>query len=80
MEYRICGQEEVFISEGNSTLNAPDRVILQLNSLNGSGCYSYNIRASDGVSTVIVQGEIAPGEFITMTLLLLNFDKGLSCS
>ena len=41
VEYRVCGQEEVFTSEGNSTLDTPDRVILQLSLLNGSGCYSY---------------------------------------
>ena len=69
MEYRVCGQEQVFISERNSTLDAPDRVILQLSLLNGSGCYLYNVTASDGVSTVIVQGDTTPREFITMLLL-----------
>ena len=56
VEYRVCGQEEVFTSEGNSTLDVPDRVILQLSLLNGSDCYSYNVTASDGVSIVIVVG------------------------
>ena len=80
VEYRVCGQEQVFTSEGNSTLDALDRVILQLSLLNGSDCYSYNATASDGVSTVIVQGEITPGEFITVLLLKIMFDQGFLLS
>ena len=56
VKYRVCGQEEVFTSEGNSTLDAPDTVLVQLSLLNGSDCYSYNATASNGVSTVIVVG------------------------
>lgn len=60
VEYSICGQEQVFTTKGNSTLELPDRVTLQLSLPSGSNCYAYTIRASNGTSTVIVEGKMDP--------------------
>ena len=61
IEYTLCGQEQVFSNEGNSSLEAPDRVKLQLSLPSGSDCYMYAVTASDGASTVIVVGMIDSG-------------------
>ena len=60
MEYSLCNQERVFTMERNSTLEFPNRVTLQLGLPSGSDCYTYTIRASDGTSTVVVEGRVDP--------------------
>ena len=63
VEYGKCDQEQVFKNEGNSTLESPYRVTLQLRLPSGSDCYMYTVTASDGVSTVVVVGKIGSGKY-----------------
>ena len=51
VDYSVCGQEQIISTEGNSTLEIPNRVILQLSLPSGSDCYTYTVIASDGVSS-----------------------------
>ena len=52
MEYRTCGQEHTFTEKGNSTLNM---VTLKFN---GSDCYTYTVRATDGAHSIAVVGMV----------------------
>ena len=54
--YGVCGQQQVFIVEGNSTAGSPNRVTLQLNLSRGTNCYTYTLTAYDGTSTAMVEG------------------------
>ena len=58
MEYSVCNQQQVFTTEGNSTLELPNRVTLQFSLPGDSDCYMYTIRASDGTNTVVVEGRM----------------------
>jgi hypothetical protein len=58
VEYSICGQEEDFTAKGNSTLESPYMVILQLDLPGGSECYTFTVRATDGASTVAIMGKV----------------------
>ena len=63
VEYSLCTHQGlVFSTEGNNTLEIPDRVTLKLNLTTGSNCYTYTVRASDGINTIVVEGRINPGE------------------
>ena len=59
--YSLCNQEDIFTTMGNSTSEFPNQVTLQIPS--GSDCYTYTIRASDGTSSVMVQGRVDPGKY-----------------
>ena len=63
VKYADCNQEEASIyTEGNSTLEFPDRVILQIILPSGSDCYTYTVRAYDGANnTVAVEGRVDLG-------------------
>ena len=56
--YGVCGQQQVFTVEGNSTAGSPDRVTLQLNLPSGTNCYTYTLTAYDGTSTAMVEGRV----------------------
>ena len=58
MRYSECDQEKEIFKEGNSTiLESPDKVILQLDLSSGADCYTYQVTASDGTNTVVIQGK-----------------------
>ena len=57
VEYSRCDQEEVFNKEGNSTLESPGVITLQLSLSNGPDCYTYRIVASDGTNIIVVEGK-----------------------
>ena len=61
VEYGLCNQQR-FYYEGNSTLEFPNMVTIQIDLPSGSDCYMYTVRASDGTGTVIVEGRVDPGE------------------
>ena len=63
VKYADCNQEEASkYTEGNSTLEFPDRVILQIILPSGSDCYTYTVRANDGTNnTVAVKGRVDLG-------------------
>ena len=56
--YGVCGQQQIFTVEGNSTAGSPDRVTLQLNLPSGTNCYTYAITANDGTSTAMIEGRM----------------------
>ena len=56
--YGVCSQEQVFAVEGNSTVESPDRVMLQLSLPSGTNCYTYTLTAYDGTSTAMVEGRV----------------------
>ena len=62
VEYSLCNQDTVFTSEGNSTVEFPDRVVLKINLPSGSDCYMYTVHANDSTNTVMVEGSVDPGK------------------
>ena len=60
LEYRVCNQEQIFPTRGNSTVELPNTVILQISLPEGSDCYTYTITANDGTHTVMVEGRVDP--------------------
>ena len=56
--YGVCGQQLVFIVEGTTTAESPDRVTLQLSLPSGTDCYTYILTANDGTSTAMVEGRV----------------------
>ena len=58
VQYSQCDREPVFVSNGNSTSEYPNTVILRFVLPSGSDCYTYTVRASDGTSNVVLKGRI----------------------
>ena len=61
VEYSLCGQEQVFKDERNSTLESPDWVILQFTLPSRCSCYTYTVRASNGTNTVVIEEKVDSG-------------------
>ena len=57
-EYSVCDEEQVFTVEGNSTLESPDRVTLEISLPSESDCYTYTITAYNGSRTAMVEGKV----------------------
>ena len=60
VKYSVCDEEQIFTVEGNTTLESPNKVTLEINLPNGSDCYTYTITAFDGSNTVMVEGKVKP--------------------
>ena len=60
IRYGSCQQEFSHDSQGSTTVEFPDRVVIQIK-LSGSECYVYSVKASNGTFSVIVEGNINTG-------------------
>ena len=60
VKYEDCNREQASkYTEENSTLEFPDRVILQIILPSGSDCYTYTVTTYDGANnTVAVEGRV----------------------
>ena len=62
VQYGQCDQKPTSNSDGNSTSEFPDRVTLRFALSSHSDCYVYTVRASDGVTSVVLNERVDPGK------------------